>query len=323
MILKKKLDSDSYFKYLEHAIKDNQFTNYGWAVKHLENRARVMLKIDDSKAVIATSSGASSFYAAVYGLNRFYRKTHRVLTQDFTFPCNSQGPARGAIIVDFDTDLNIDSSYLEGMNSAQIAVVTNCFGHLQDLDKIQDRFKDKFLIFDNAASPYSFWKGKNSINYGVASYISLHHTKPIGFGEGGLLIIDKEYEKYARSAINFGKFDEGFNEYGGNYKMSELSAAGILQWWDQWDIDELSSLFEEKYFERRFEFREKEGEPYPNHCSEKFFPNCLPFVYNNPKSVDDINEKVGKYYKPLRGLPISNHIYERIICHPLIEDLHE
>ena len=31
--------------------KTNQFTNYGWAAKELEIRARDMLKIDESKAV--------------------------------------------------------------------------------------------------------------------------------------------------------------------------------------------------------------------------------------------------------------------------------
>ena len=84
-----------------------------------------------------------------------------------------------------------------------------------------------------------FIKAKNSCNYGTGSFISLHHTKPIGFGEGGLAIIDKEYEKYTRAAVNFGMEEGVFNENGGNYKISEISAAGILQWWDQFNIDNL------------------------------------------------------------------------------------
>jgi len=322
-ILKKQLLQDKFFSYLTNANDKNTFSNYGWAVQELELRARDVLKISDTKAVIATNNGASSFHTAVYALNRFYKKTHRVLTQDFTFPCNSQGPATGAIIVDFDGELNIDSTYLDGMASAHIVVVTNCFGHLQDIEKIENLFSDKFIIYDNAASPYSFYKGKNILNYGTASYVSLHHTKPIGFGEGGLLIIDKEYEECARSAINFGKLDDSFNEYGSNFKMSEIAAASILQWWDQWDIDRIASLFEERYFEKRFEFRQVAGNLFSNYCIENFFANFLPFIYEKPVSVDSFKEPVAKYYKPLRGLPVSNYVYDRIICHPLVEKIDE
>ncbi len=39
------------------------------------------------------------------------------------------------------------------------------------------------------------------------------------FGEGGLVIIDKEYENSVRAACNFGIVNGIANEYGGNYKM--------------------------------------------------------------------------------------------------------
>ena len=88
-------------------------------------------------------------------------------------------------------------------------IVTNIFGHLQNFNEILSKTegRDKKLIIDNAATPYSFWDGINSCNLGTASYISLHHTKPIGFGEGGLVIIDKKYEEAVRIACNFGKHD--------------------------------------------------------------------------------------------------------------------
>ena len=40
---------DKFQHYLENAQKTNHFTNYGWAAKELEIRARDMLKIDESK----------------------------------------------------------------------------------------------------------------------------------------------------------------------------------------------------------------------------------------------------------------------------------
>ena len=54
---------------------------------------------------------------------------------------------------------------------------------------------NKFLIFDNAATPFTYYKGKSCCNYGHGSTISFHHTKPLGFGEGGAIIVDKKYEK--------------------------------------------------------------------------------------------------------------------------------
>ena len=53
--IKKQLDSNRFNEYLLTANTTNQFTNYGYAVQLLEERARTMLKIDDSKVVIATS----------------------------------------------------------------------------------------------------------------------------------------------------------------------------------------------------------------------------------------------------------------------------
>ena len=50
--------------------KTNQFTNYGWAAKELEIRARDMLKIDESKAIIACCSGTAALHAMLWGIQR-------------------------------------------------------------------------------------------------------------------------------------------------------------------------------------------------------------------------------------------------------------
>ena len=45
-LIKKQLNSDRFNEYLITANTTNQFTNYGYAVQLLEQRARDMLKID-------------------------------------------------------------------------------------------------------------------------------------------------------------------------------------------------------------------------------------------------------------------------------------
>ena len=325
--IKKQLDSDRFNEYLLTANTTNQFTNYGYAVQLLEERARTMLKIDDSKVVIATSSGTSALDAIINGMIRKDSHNYRVGTQAFTFPSNRIGTARGAIITDMtpECNINLDNEYIQ--QSADLVIVTNIFGHLQDITEVSNKteHRNKKLIFDNAASPYSFWKGTNTCNLGTASYISLHHTKPIGFGEGGLVIIDKEYENSVRAACNFGIVNGIANEYGGNYKMSELSAAGILQWWDQFNIDEMQNIFIKNYNTLRYEMRNENGDFWINHTSDTWFPTCLPFISNSP--IDELSGKYDskeyrKYYKPLaEGYVVSNIMYNNIMCIALTEGI--
>ena len=85
-------------------------------------------------------------------------------------------------------------------------IVTNIFGNVVDIQKYESfcRENNKFLIFDNAATGYTEYKGKNCLNFGIGCTISFHHTKPFGFGEGGAIIVDKKYEKSIRCLNNFG-----------------------------------------------------------------------------------------------------------------------
>jgi len=322
-ILKKTISYDKFQYYLKKAHDTNQFTNYGWAAKELEIRARDMLKIDESKAIIACSSGTAALHAMLWGIQR-RDGAQRIGTQDFTFASNSLGPAQGPIVLDMKGDGNANLGDDVNARYIKILILTNCFGHLQDYEYIS-KYNYPYLVFDNAATPYTFLNGSNSCNYGVGSYISLHHTKPIGFGEGGLAIIDKEYEDEVRIATNFGIVKEKFNERGGNYKISDVSAAAILQWWDQFDIDDLMKKFQDNYYNIKYEMRDQEGFSW-NHFSDDdvFFPNCYPFVHAKDTKVTDIKSdyEVKKYYYPLRQFPVSMELYNKIICYAITKDIH-
>lgn len=287
-----------------------------------------MLEIDDSKAIIATSSGTTALHAILWAIFREKEKDLRVGTQDFTFASNSLGPAQGPIVCDMTPSIgiNLEEEYI--VNSCELFIATNCFGHLLDIDEVIEKTekRDKILIFDNATAPYSFYKGKNSLNYGTASYISLHTTKLIGFGEGGLAIIDKEYEEAVRRACEYGKVDEKFNERSGNYKMSEISAAGILQYWDQFDFSDMRKRVVDNYYNIRYKLRDAEGIFWPHFGDDdedKFFPSWCPFIYDKPEEsnhthLDGISSK--KYYMPLRDFSISRQIYDRIMCYSLASE---
>jgi dTDP-4-amino-4,6-dideoxygalactose transaminase len=327
-ILNKKLHTDSFVDYLKIAQETNQFSNGGWAVSELETRARKLLKISDDKAIIATSSGTSALHAILYAMMRRNNNNMRVCTQDFTFPSNSQGPATGPIITDIDPNCNMNVLDEYAHNYGQIFIVTNCFGHAQDIDSILMYAQEnkKIIIFDNAATPYTFINGINTCNLGHASYISLHHTKHLGFGEGGLAIVNSHLEDEVRIACNFGLVNGQFNERGSNFKMSEISASAILQYWDSFDIDELQNKLLDNYFSKLFQLnKEHEGIPHPNFSDEdKFLPSCLPYIFDKPTDVQDFPEEdCKKYYHPLRGLSVSKQIYDRIICFPITEGLND
>ena len=131
-ILRKQLDSDRFNDYLYTANTTNQFTNYGYAVQLLEERARTMLKIDDSKAVIATANGTCALDAILYGIETYDKEVCRVSTQALTFPSNCLGKAKGPIITDITAhcNMNLDDEYL--LMYSNTVIVTNIFGHLQN-----------------------------------------------------------------------------------------------------------------------------------------------------------------------------------------------
>lgn len=308
-IHKKPLNIRAFSKYLEKAQTTNQYTNYGYVVQQLECRAAEMLKIRDDKTVIAVNNGTSALYALI-SLIKKLEGLINIVTQSFTFPCAIQGECRHSRVVDFDAELDINVS---NIYFNEVVIATNAFGHLQNLNKILS-LPNKYIIFDNAATPYSFWKGINSLNYGFASFVSLHHTKTIGFGEGGLIIVSKKYEQAIRSIIAFDKQTSGnYSRYGNNYKMSEIAAAAILQWWDQFDINELASLYQERYDEHQLANFPHKADRY-----DIFFPNCAPVIFETPQDIDDFpGIDVKKYYKPLDKSAISNDIYNRLICFPI------
>jgi dTDP-4-amino-4,6-dideoxygalactose transaminase len=322
---KKAFNKQIFMKYLNKSIESNQLSNYGPNVQLLEERARKMLKIPEEFEVIATCNGTTALHSIFWGFERQQMKNMQKAVQNFTFPASAQGPMSGAQKIDLDIGYNIDLGHTLMQKYAEIICITNLFGHLQELEIVVNRLKaaGKIVIFDNAATPYSFYRGINSCALADGSMVSLHHTKPIGYGEGGLAIIRKEIAPFVRGAINFGWVDGGFNERGSNYKMSELSAAGILQYWDSFDIDEMAKQYRENYFETAYKVAAKHGgNALPNKSDEEgFFPSNLPFIFNQPILPESIKAEVDvkKYYQPLEDLPVSTDLYARTLNFPIHE----
>lgn len=320
---KKQINVNKVNELLKSSLETNKFTNYGPNVELLEKSTRDLLKIDDTKSVIAVSNGTVALWAVVAALEMYEKRKLQFYTQSFTFPASAQGYLEHVKIIDIDNDGGLDLELVDVSNCDGI-IVTNIFGNVVNISKYEEWCKkhNKFLILDNAATSYTLYNNKNSCNFGNASTISFHHTKPIGFGEGGAIIIDSKYEKFVRNLINFGidnfSIESKWDRKGGNYKMSDIQAAYILQYLDNFNtiVNKHTILYE--YFVQEIYKHNLNIKLYPNFSSDLPFISCLTVFTNNSNKLMEIflrnNIYCRKYYNPLIDCKISKKFYENIIC---------
>ena len=326
---KKYIDFQRLQQLLLESNKTGMYTNYGPCVRTLENMMHSFLELDNNKSVIATSSGTSAFDSIIASISTLHNIDHvRVRTQSFTFPTSAQTKyPNTTTICDVSKDGSIDPVFGE----EDIAVATTIFGSVPDLPlRISECEKaGTILVLDNAASPLSYQRGTNISNMGTASIISLHHTKPIGFGEGGLVVIDKEYEETVRSFINFGLANiEGTNirkweRHASNWRMSDISAACIIQHIERFQKKMQSIKSSQDFFIASIP---EQIEMFPSMHSSETVLSCLPVLFNRPvetKYFEDRGIEAKKYYSPLSTEECGNSLdfFERIICFPSHEDM--
>jgi dTDP-4-amino-4,6-dideoxygalactose transaminase len=308
---------------LEDSIKTRQFTNYGPNVRKLEALVQNILKIDHTKAVVCVSNATHGIWATISSFEMFYNKSLICATQSLTFPASAQGYLKDSRILDIDDSGGLN---LELVSNEDCVILTNIFGNTVDISKYEkwQTNTGKLLVFDNAATPYSFYKGTNSCNFGNASIVSFHHTKPIGFGEGGCIIIDKKYETCLRKVINFG-FDEHhiWHSTGSNYKMSDIQATYIIQHLERFDSIKKKHMSLYDYFISKIP---KHIKMFPN-TSEISLMSCFCILLDNSHMYMDRlienNIQVRKYYEPLISTPIADYLFSKILCIPCNTDMTE
>lgn len=306
----KKLNYNKYLDRLKECEYTRQFTNYGQNIKDLEEFLFKKLKIEEDKSLICVVNAT----AGLHLLTNLFNNDKQWATGCFNFPSACIGPLKDTKIYDIDNEGGIDLTKTNGEN----LIITNLFGYLLDIPKYEKYCRDNnsVLILDNSATPYSFINNRNSLNFGNASVVSFHHTKLLGFSEGGCIIVPKRLEKKARQLICFG-FDENrnYNKNGNNYKMNELSASAILTFLEE-HFNKLLLHSRHLYLESK---KIKYNQLYT--YSDNIYPNCICFV--NEKftkeyitKMKDENIEVMKYYKPLANNKNSKKLYNKILLYP-------
>ena len=323
LVPNKNIDIDLVNRYLKRSVEANQFTNSGPNVQILERFIKENFKIVN-KSVICVTNGTVALYGLCAGIEYSNNKKNQWATQSFTFPPSAQGFLSGAKIIDIDKGGGIDlekvGDEIDGI------IVTNVFGNVVDISKYIEwaNKNNKYLVFDNAATSYTFYKGLNALNYGTGSTISFHHTKPLGFGEGGAIIVDTKYEQSIRRIINFGlDVNVPWHPLGSNYKMSEPAAVYILQYLSNLSkiISHHCSLYSHLYNKLSSELQNKGISLFPNFSDGLPFLSCFCLLFE--EYDDKYRHKLidngifcRKYYRPLDESPVANEIYNSILCIP-------
>ena len=328
---KKNINLQSVNNKILECIQSKHFTNNGINVLRLQKELKNIFKIDDMKEVLLVCNGAMGINTLISGMNLYFNKELRWIVQSFTFPCSHQGPLINSIIVDIDMNMGPSIEILESkVNEYDGVLITNCFGTSVNIELYEEFCKkhNKILLFDNAASSMTFYKSKNHLNYGNGCMVSLHHTKPIGFGEGGFIVFDKEYLDSMKKTICFG-FSEinrlEYNKNASNYKMSEIACIYIDDY-----LKNVDTIFNHhttmiKYFIEKINIEKINVELFKNYSDyEQSLMSCIPIIFNKKVNINmfiENNIEAKKYYYPLDfSCCNSVDMFERIICLPLNMD---
>jgi dTDP-4-amino-4,6-dideoxygalactose transaminase len=326
----KNIDTELVNELLKKSLESNQFTNNGPNTQLLEAFIRDKFNIDDEKSVIVVTNGAVALHSITAGIQYTEEKTITWATQSFTFPPSAQSNLSNVQIIDIDRDGGIDLTLIS--DTINGIIITNIFGNIVDISKYTEwaKLNNKFVIFDNAATAYTYYKGKNCLNYGNGCTISFHHTKPFGFGEGGAIIVDKKYEHSIRCLNNFGinLTNEYWVKEGNNNKMSDISAVYILQFlMNNFDkiVNHHNKLY--NYFiEKTTHYKSIPFKLFPSFHDGIIVPSCLCLLFDNYN--DNIRLKLlenniycRKYYYPLKNTKVACEIFDSILCISLTTEM--
>lgn len=228
-------------EWLDVSARTNQFTNGGPLVHRLAQESRSQLGLAPFH-VVPCANGTAALHALIstYRLAGTLFTPHSILASAFGFASMIQGPLETLVqLVDMDPEhggpiLSVETA------PPQAILLVNPFGYTVDVAYYRTYCDTHgiLLFMDNASTPYTLVTNAQGLDVPVghladASIVSLHETKPLGKGEGGLLCVRAELAPYAEKAINFGfdATDKVAHPAASNWRMSDISAAAILMHW--------------------------------------------------------------------------------------------
>lgn len=227
---------DEIMPHLKAMDENRWYSNFGPLQHRFEAGLNESFFPDIDRAderVVTCSSGTAAIELTLLALK--LPRGARVLVPSFTFPATATAIIRAGYVPVFaDVDRSswlltpdIALSCLDYVNCDAVIAVS-ALGMPQHPESWSN-FHEKTgvpVIIDAAAS-----LGNQRIGKGITVCFSLHATKAMGVGEGGLVVApDKVTATEIRHLSNFGFNDGAIARAGGNHKFSEYQAAvGLAQ----------------------------------------------------------------------------------------------
>lgn len=311
----KPIDWGRVQRFLEPAAHHGMWSNRGPAWHAACQAFAEHMGLRKGQWVVPVANGGIALEALAGLLSVKHGGEMRWAVSAFGFANSNRGLFAAAQIVDCNLNGILDVDLIDP-NTVDGILVTNVFG-------LRDDFKHeiawalrhgKKILIDNAAG-----LGPQPPNAPYQSF-SLHHTKPYGIGEGGLMMLPEDDVEPALRLLEYTQISPLEAKFWvNNGKISEVSVALHLERlekvnaWRPKFIEQAKKVEEAARLEGLVPF-------YDGEAVATSVPVLAPGTV--PPSAIQISEiTLGKYYKPLAPRPIANKLYDRILNVPSHPDM--
>lgn len=308
------------FSEIEEKLDTDRISNFGPAYEELCLKLRDFLKVSDDKDIILTSSGHTALMAAYAAV-----QSKKLIVPAYTFESTRAAASiQGITTIVQDVDINkgyIDIPELLALPLSEYdSVALVCpLSAIPDLEEYHywTKINNKHLVIDGAAT----FGTPGVYNWGTAYCLSFHATKTFSTGEGGALIIDKEFSSKAKSFINFG-FDENRNvvQTGINGKISEYNCSiglSLLNATTTQDALQRRLLNSQIYLESLSDLILTSSNEHTVYQSIPVYLDSKEKACSLRGKLTEEGIEFGQYYPPLDSIsPNAKSLYDRNVCLP-------
>lgn len=291
----------------------NRMANSGPLWHALSNSYEAFFRHIEGNCIIPCANGGIALEALAALKSLQAGRKLRWCVSAFGFANTGRGFLADAVIVDCDAKGMLDLQEVNKLDQADFdgIIITNPFGLNQDFSNYLEWQKTtgKALLIDNAAGvdPYI-------PNVPYQSF-SLHHTKPFGFGEGGLAIVPQNEKDQFLQLIDYQPLPKCETFFWvNNGKLPETSCAfhlARLESSPSWNsayreqAERITKLAKELGFEILID------SPVLSMSLPLLSPKVVPLTrLQNDRCV------LAKYYKPLSQTKNCMKIFDRMVNIP-------
>ncbi|WP_159079888.1 DegT/DnrJ/EryC1/StrS family aminotransferase [Methyloceanibacter sp. wino2] len=315
---RKSLDFSRQAEFLESSRRYNRWANRGPLWHTLGRAYETHFRNLSGKRVVPCANGGMALTALANLHARKAGNPLRWCVSAFGFANTGRGALLDAIKIDCDGRGVLSLQALQSLDPGTFdgVILTNPFGMLEDFSPFTSWQKEtgKALLVDNAAGI-----NPNIPDIAYQSF-SLHHTKPYGFGEGGLAVVPEDEAEDLLQLLEYSPMQQGAEPFWvNNGKLSENACAAHLVRLES--HPEWAPLYHMQSTRIGFIAEDVGLEPL---LSSHLPVMSRPFLAPHPVPIEALaNDRfvLGKYYKPLTQLPQVGSIFDRLINIPSHPDM--